>query len=69
MLTRHPERRESVLDRHGVLVEEEFSHTDAFGISPAMFEWIDHYLGEGIDEAPRWEPGVGPRLSRGTPGR
>jgi hypothetical protein len=53
MLTRHPERRESVLDRHEVLAEEEFSHTAAFGISPAMFKWIDHYPGEGIDEVAR----------------
>ena len=26
------------------------SHTAPFGISRAMFEWIDHYLAEGIEE-------------------
>jgi hypothetical protein len=26
------------------------SHTAPFGMSPAMFEWIDHYLAEGIEE-------------------
>jgi hypothetical protein len=29
------------------------SHTDPFGISPAMFGWIDHYLAEGIEEVAR----------------
>jgi hypothetical protein len=29
------------------------SHTDPFGISPSMFEWIDHYQAEGIEEVAR----------------
>ena len=29
------------------------SHTALFGFSPAMFEWIDHYLAEGIEEVAR----------------
>jgi hypothetical protein len=29
------------------------SHTDPSGISPAMSEWIDHYLAEGIEEVAR----------------
>jgi hypothetical protein len=29
------------------------SHTAPFGVSPAMFEWIDHYLAEGIEEVAR----------------
>ena len=29
------------------------SHTDPSGVSPAMFEWIDHYLAEGIEEVAR----------------
>jgi hypothetical protein len=29
------------------------SHTDPSGVSSAMFEWIDHYLAEGIEEIAR----------------
>jgi hypothetical protein len=29
------------------------SHTAPLGVSPAMFEWIDHYLAEGIEEVAR----------------
>jgi SAM-dependent methyltransferase len=40
------------------------SHTAPLGVSPAMFEWIDHYLAEGIEEVARGyiviRPSTGP---------
>jgi hypothetical protein len=42
------------------------THTDASGISPAMFEWIDHYQAEGIDEVARGYIAIRPSDQPGT---
>jgi methylase of polypeptide subunit release factors len=34
-------------------VSSHLSHTAPFGISPDLFEWIDHYRAEGIEEVAR----------------
>jgi hypothetical protein len=42
------------------------SHTAPFGVSPAMFEWIDHYLAEGIDAVARGYIAIGRSDRPGT---